>query len=61
MNENIFIAPCRGCGENVLVWDGSPDAICHRCQQREEQQRGLGKYRGLGTWAVDRGVDIKVV
>ena len=41
---NIFIDTCRGCGEKVLVWTKSPDAVCHRCQQREEEQRGLGQW-----------------
>jgi len=48
---SIFIATCKGCGAGILVWDGAPDAICHRCQQIEEQELGLGKYQGLGRWA----------
>jgi hypothetical protein len=48
---SIFIDTCRGCGAKILLWYGSSDAICHRCQQREEKKLGLGKYRGLGRWS----------
>ena len=47
---SIFIATCKGCGAKILVWCGSPDALCYRCQQREEKQLGLGKHQGLGRW-----------
>ena len=50
---SIFIATCGGCGAKILVWDGSPSAICHSCEQqlanmpyREEDQEGLGQWVG---------------
>ena len=50
---SIFIDTCRGCGEPVLIWPGSPDAICYRCGQLlpykgERLQIGLGEWTGGG-------------
>lgn len=52
MNANIFIATCRGCNRQVLIWPASPSAICHRCnlqqqlQQNEREQNRFDKWIG---------------
>lgn len=51
---SIFVATCKGCGADILVWDGAPDAMCHSCEQqqllpyRDREQEGLGRWIGGG-------------